>query len=109
MSLAVEAEGHEARVARDLSEFVHLLGLQRPDVILTEGSFPGAPVDQVCRYLRQRAALREGIPIIMFSDADGMALETLARNAGADRWLCKARGLEELVAELRALLDEILF
>jgi CheY-like chemotaxis protein len=108
IALAVEAEGHSVRVADSLATCAQLFRERSPDVILTEGRFPNAPVDQFCSFLRERVATKT-IPIIMFSDAKGMELEVLARNAGADRYICKDQGIAELVAELNQVLDEVLW
>ncbi len=108
IALAVEAEGHSVRVAGSLATCLELFHERSPDVILTEGRIPNAPVDQFCHFLRERVA-QKTIPIIMFSDAKGMELQVLARNAGADRYICKDQGIAELVAELNQVLEEILW
>jgi CheY-like chemotaxis protein len=108
IALAVEAEGHSVRVADSLATCLELFHERSPDVILTEGRIPNAPVDQFCHFLRERVSQRT-IPIIMFSDAKGMELQVLARNAGADRYVCKDQGIGELVAELNQVISEILW
>jgi CheY-like chemotaxis protein len=108
IALAVEAEGHSVRVAGSMGECVELFHERAPEVILTEGRVPDAPVDQFCHFLRRRVASHT-IPIIMFSDARGMELQVLAHNAGADRFVCKDQGIAELVVELNQVLEEILW
>jgi CheY-like chemotaxis protein len=108
IALAVEAEGHSVRVADSLATCLELFHERSPDVILTEGRIPNAPPDQFCHFLRARVA-HKAIPIIMFSDAKGMELQVLARNAGADRYICKDQGIAELVVELNKVLGEILW
>ena len=108
IALAVEAEGHSVRVADSLATCLELFHERSPDVILTEGRIPNAPVDQFCHFLRERVS-QQTIPIIMFSDAKGMELQVLARNAGADRYVCKDQGIAELVAELNQVISEILW
>lgn len=107
VAIAVEAEGHHARVAGTIAECIQLFREREPDVVLTDGEIPGAPVDQFCAFLRDRMGTQ--VPIVLFATASGMELETIAHNAGADLFLSKDQGLDDLVARLNQLLGEILW
>jgi CheY-like chemotaxis protein len=108
ITLALEAEGHIVRVASSLNEFLALVNERKPDVVLTEARMPDAPDDQFCEFLRRRMAM-DSIPIVIFSSAQGIELETLALNAGADLYLSKDQGIEDLIKELSRLFEEILW
>jgi CheY-like chemotaxis protein len=108
ITLALEAEGHSVRVASTINEFLALVNERRPHVVLTEARMPDAPDDQFCDFLRRRMAM-DSIPIVIFSSAQGIELETLALNAGADLFLSKDQGIEDLIRELSRLFEEILW
>jgi CheY-like chemotaxis protein len=108
VTIALEAEGHSVRVAATLNEFLALVNERKPDVVLTEARMPDAPDDQFCEFLRRRMAV-DSIPIVIFSSAQGIELETLALNAGADLFLSKEQGIEDLIRELSRLFEEILW
>ena len=108
ITLALEAEGHQVRVAATLSEFSALVAERKPHVVLTEARLPDAPDDQFCHFLRRTMAV-DSIPIVIFSSAQGIELETLALNAGADLYLSKDQGIGEMIAELSRLFEEILW
>ncbi len=107
VALAIEAEGHSVRVAATLPECLALFNERRPDLILTEAHIPGAPVDQLCRFLRERFGAE--VPIVLFAAASGAELALLCRNAGATQGISKDAGIEEMIAALNALFDEILW
>ena len=108
VTLALEAEGHTVRSAATLNEFLALVNERKPDIVLTEARMPDAPDDQFCEFLRRRMAV-DSIPIVIFSSAQGIELETLALNAGADLFLSKEQGIEDLIRELSRLFEEILW
>jgi len=108
ITLALEAEGHGVRVASSINELLALVNERKPDVVLTEARMPDAPDDQFCDFLRRRMAM-DSIPIVIFSSAQGIELETLALNAGADLFLSKDQGIEDLIKELSRLFEEILW
>ncbi len=108
LALAIQAEGHQVRVAGTVPELTELVRERRPDLLLTEARIPGAPEDQFCGYLRRNLAM-ESVPIVIFSSAQGLELQTLALNAGADLYLSKDQGINELTKELSRLFEEIIF
>jgi DNA-binding response OmpR family regulator len=56
---------------------------------------------ELCQRLRQQ---RQTIPILMLTARDGMNDRVVGLDAGADDYLVKPFGMEELLARLRALL-----
>jgi CheY-like chemotaxis protein len=108
LALAIQAEGHQVRVAGSVPELTALVRERRPDLLLTEAKIPGAPLDQFCGYLRRTMAMGS-VPIVIFSSAQGLELQTLALNAGADLYLSKDQGINELTRELSRLFEEIIF
>ena len=108
ITLALEAEGHHVRAASPTNEVLALVNERKPDIVLTEARMPDAPDDQFCDFLRRRMAM-DSIPIVIFSSAQGIELETLALNAGADLFISKEQGIEDLIRELSRLFEEILW
>jgi DNA-binding response OmpR family regulator len=56
---------------------------------------------ELCQRLRQQ---QQTIPILMLTARDGMSDRVMGLDAGADDYLVKPFGMEELLARLRALL-----
>lgn len=108
ISLALQAEGHRVRSASTIAELSGLVRERKPQLLLSEARMPDAPGSRLCQYLRMSVAL-EQIPIVIFSSARGDELATLAREAGADLYLSKDQGIDDLTLEVARLFQEILW
>ena len=64
--------------------------------------------DDVCRVLKQKYHTKL-IPIVLFSTLEEKELAALAERAGADGFVSKNSGVEEIVKRIRELTGEILF
>src|SRR6185295_11647784 len=96
ITLALQAEGHLVRSAATIADFAQLVRDRKPHVLLTEARMPDAPSTRFCNYLRVTMAL-EKIPIVIFSSAHGEELAILAHEAGADLFLSKDQGIDDLM------------
>jgi len=108
VTLALQADSHHVRTASTLAEMAFLVKERKPHVVLTEARVPDAPDATFCSYLRELMAI-EHIPIVLFSSARGDELAILAREAGANLYLTKDQGIEDLTTELSRLFDEIVW
>lgn len=108
ITLALQAEGHVVRAAGRVGEISHLVRERKPHVLLTEARMPDAPATRFCNYLRVTMAL-EKIPIVIFSSAHGDELAMLAHEAGAELYLSKDQGIDDLMREIARLFEEILW
>jgi CheY-like chemotaxis protein len=102
---ALEEASLEARSvlgpAAALAEVEHF----RPDVVLADVLMPGSAPAELCRQLRARAGDRT--MCVLFVSALGEdALAELTREAGADGFVPKDRGLEAVVRRVKASLQE---
>ena len=108
IALAVEAQGHRVRVASTIDELLVMFRERPPHVLLTEARIDGHRPDGLCDLLR-RTISADSIPIVLFASATGAELELLASRAGADLYLSKDQGIDQLVRDLNGLFDEILW
>jgi CheY-like chemotaxis protein len=63
---------------------------------------------ELCHHLRQHGRTQK-LPIIFLSSLPEEELAELAQRSGADGFLSKQRGMEELIKYLDDLLEEIVF
>lgn len=94
-----EYEGYEVVVATDGEEGVNKASDTKPDIILLDIMLPKMSGLDVCRHLRGRGL---DVPIIMLT-ARGQELDkVVGLEVGADDYVTKPFGLNELLARMRA-------
>jgi two-component system KDP operon response regulator KdpE len=81
-------------------EGLALAAAHPPDVIILDLSLPGMDGFEVCRQIREWSH----VPIIVLSVRDREQDKVLALDQGADDYLTKPFGIEELMARLRVAL-----
>jgi two-component system, OmpR family, KDP operon response regulator KdpE len=81
-------------------EGLTLAATQMPDVIILDLSLPDLDGIEVCTRLREWTQ----VPIIILTVRDGERDKVLALDRGADDYLTKPFGIEELLARLRVAL-----
>lgn len=101
----MKGEGYQVEIARDGEEALSMVEKTPPDLMLLDVMMPKRDGYDVCQTLRGNPAWR-AIKIIMLSargrDIDmekGLAL-------GADDYMAKPFSTRDLVAKVRAMLDE---
>lgn len=87
----------EAKTGEDALES---LGKERPDLILLDINMPGMGGIETCREIRRGS----DAPIIMLTVRDAERDKVAALDAGADDYVVKPFGIEELLARIRAAL-----
>jgi len=107
LSVELESRGHQVAVTATLAEFSQRLKDFAPEVIFLDVNMPEMQGDEVCLRLRRRFI--EHIPIIIFSSLPDDELAILAERAGADGFLSKQRGIEDLFDYLDDLLSQVIF
>jgi len=90
--------GYEPVLAADAEEALALAGARVPDAGLVDLRLPGVDGVQLCRRLREFTEM----PLILLSVVGDEADKVRALNAGADDYVTKPFGAEELLARLRA-------
>jgi two-component system, OmpR family, KDP operon response regulator KdpE len=94
------ARAHDVTVSPDGSDAVHLLEAEAPDVVLLDLMLPGTDGFELCRELRERST----VGIIVLSARRGETDKVRALNLGADDYMTKPFGVEELLARIHATL-----
>jgi two-component system KDP operon response regulator KdpE len=95
---ALRHEGYVVEVASTFKQTLSLLRRRRPAAVVFDPS--GLKATELVEDLRHRT----GIPIIVVSAQDDEQHKVAALDAGADDYLAKPFGVDELLARLRAAL-----
>lgn len=104
----LSAAGFDVRAVSSLRSFQHTLSTWKPHLIVTDLYMPEMTGAELCTWLRQQVTTAR-IPIVLCSSAPDHELQEVARAVGADAYLSKQEGLEQLPERLTALCDEILW
>ena len=101
LNRALTLEGYDVVQANDGAQALVLLESSKPDVAILDVMMPNVDGLTVCRVLR---AERNRIPVLMLTARTETPDRVAGLDAGADDYLAKPFGLDELLARLRALL-----
>ncbi|HEX2697788.1 MAG TPA: response regulator transcription factor [Anaerolineales bacterium] len=96
----LEPRGYIVQEAADGSEAIKAIQDDLPDLMLLDLVMPGLDGIEVCQWVRERSDL----PIIVLSARDEEELKVRALDAGADDYVPKPFGYEELLARVRAVM-----
>jgi two-component system, OmpR family, KDP operon response regulator KdpE len=101
--VGLTAHGFEARIAADGNSALATIREWRPDLIITDLSMPEMDGLSLCRQIRSES----NIPIIVLSVKWEESVKVEALDAGADDYVTKPFGMDELLARVRSLLRRI--
>jgi two-component system KDP operon response regulator KdpE len=96
----LKTHGYDVRVAADGVSALETFNDWHPDLIVTDLSMPNMDGLELCRRLRGLSQL----PIIVLSVRGEEKMKVEALDAGADDYVTKPFGMEELLARVRAQL-----
>ena len=96
----LRARGYEVDNASTGEKALELAARHRPDVVILDLGLPGIDGIEVTRGLRGWSQ----VPILVLSARGGEAAKVAALDAGADDYVTKPFGMDELLARLRAAL-----
>ena len=96
----LEARGYEVYLAQDGNEAVEMTGRVVPDVIVLDLNMPRMDGIEACRQIREWADM----PIIILSVREDEKDKVRALDEGADDYVTKPFGIEELLARIRVAL-----
>jgi two-component system KDP operon response regulator KdpE len=97
---ALSAEGYTIFEAGTGEEALNLFRTSPPDAILLDVNMPGMNGLETCQEIRRHS----DIPILMLTVRNAERDKVLALDAGADDYVVKPFGMQELLARLRATL-----
>ncbi len=100
LDIGLRAGGYEVELAATGEEALERATRREPDVVILDLGLPGVDGIQVAKGLRGWSE----VPIIVLSARGAEALKVAALDAGADDYVTKPFGMDELLARLRAAL-----
>lgn len=95
---ALFAQGYDVRTANDPEEALRVFKDWPPDLVITDLMMPGMSGVEVCRAIRAQAAT----PVLVLSVREHERSKVEALDAGADDYVTKPFGIQELLARVRA-------
>jgi two-component system, OmpR family, KDP operon response regulator KdpE len=97
---ALAARGYEVQLASDGEEALTAAAAFQPDLVVLDLNLPALDGLEVCRQLRGWSP----VPILVLSVREDEPDKVAALDLGADDYLTKPFGIDELMARVRALL-----
>ncbi|MDO8673518.1 MAG: response regulator transcription factor [Dehalococcoidia bacterium] len=97
---SLESAGYRAAAAMDVSSLSSILALEEPQLILLDLSMPDIDGYEILRRIREHSTT----PIILFAAGDKESDKVRGLNLGADDYICKPFGMNELLARVNAVL-----
>jgi len=99
----LRAHGYEVSSAMSGRAALDIVERDKPDVIVLDLGLPDMPGIDVCRHVR----LSSSVPILVLSAREAEHDKVTALDAGADDYVTKPFGAQELLARIRVALRRI--
>jgi two-component system KDP operon response regulator KdpE len=100
LDIGLRAEGYEVLLAANAADGLALAATQSPDLVILDIGLPDMEGHDVLAELRQWSQ----VPVLMLSVRDAESEKVRALDHGANDYVTKPFGIQELMARLRALL-----
>jgi two-component system KDP operon response regulator KdpE len=100
LKVLLRSAGYEVRAATTKAEALDALAVRPPDALVLDLVLPDGSGVEVCREVRRWS----GLPIVVLSAVGDEREKVAALDAGADDYVTKPFGTDELLARLRAVL-----
>lgn len=100
MRSTLTSHGYVILEAKSGEEAIEAARREKPDLVLLDVNMPGMSGVEACREIRRGSTA----PIIMLTVRNAELDKVLALDAGADDYVAKPFGMEELLARIRAAL-----
>src|SRR5690349_22508353 len=100
LDIALRAEGYRVLQAGTAEEGLALAATQSPDLVILDLGLPDREGHEVLAELRQWSS----VPVLMLSVRSAESEKVRALDNGANDYVTKPFGMQELMARLRALL-----
>jgi two-component system KDP operon response regulator KdpE len=100
LDIGLRAEGYEVLLAASAADGLALAATQSPDLVILDIGLPDREGHDVLAELRQWSQ----VPVLMLSVRDAENEKVRALDHGANDYVTKPFGIQELMARLRALL-----
>ena len=103
LKTSLRGAGYEVETAETVEQALSLLAANPPDAVVLDLVLPDGSGVEICRELRTWSTA----PVIVLSVVGDEAEKVAALDAGADDYVTKPFGIEELLARLRAALRRV--
>jgi len=100
---SLSAYGHKVNIALGGQAGLDTLNEEVPDLVILDLSMPGMDGFEVCRRIRSFSK----VPVIVLSARETERDKVLALDSGADDFVNKPFGINELLARIRAIMRRI--
>jgi len=100
LKTTLSSQGYVILEAKTGEEAVDVVRKEKPDLVLLDVNMPGVGGIEACREIRRSSEA----PIIMLTVRNAERDKVSALDAGADDYVVKPFGIEELLARIRAAL-----
>jgi two-component system KDP operon response regulator KdpE len=100
LDIGLRAEGYRVLLAANAGEGLALAATQSPDLVILDLGLPDRDGQEVLAELRQWSS----VPVLVLSVRAAESEKVLALDHGANDYVTKPFGIQELMARLRALL-----
>ena len=100
LKTTLSSQGYGVRTASDGDDAVQVMKEWSPDLVITDLRMPNLSGLELCRHIRAKSR----IPIIVLSVKGEERTKVEALDAGADDYITKPFGVNELLARVRAAL-----
>ena len=99
----LRSRGYEVSTAMSGRSAIDIVERERPDLIVLDLGLPDIDGAEVCRAVREKV----NVPIVVLSARDAEGDKVRALDLGADDYVTKPFGAEELLARIRAALRRV--
>ena len=99
----LSSQGYDVRAAADGITAFETFNDWHPDLVITDLAMPNMDGFELCRRLRTLSQ----VPIIVLSAKDEERMKVAALDLGADDFVTKPFGIDELLARIRAALRRV--
>ena len=100
----LRSRGYDVEIAGTGAEALRLVADRAPDLVVLDLGLPDVEGTEVCRRIRETLT----VPIIVLSARDAEADKVNALDLGADDYVTKPFGPEELLARIRVALRRVM-
>ncbi len=100
LEMSLRGAGYEVETASTGSQALTAAAVHPPDAVILDLVLPDRRGTDVCRELREWSA----VPVLVLSAVGDQSEKVAALDAGADDYVTKPFGVDELLARLRAVL-----
>jgi two-component system, OmpR family, KDP operon response regulator KdpE len=94
---SLSGHGYDVQVAADGEEAIATFNSWKPDIVVTDLAMPNMGGLELCRRLRAISS----VPLIVLSAKGDERIKVEALDAGADDYVTKPFGMDELLARIR--------